>query len=80
MKFATKPIRHYSCPLNYQVRGQCWSLIKRSNRSQKHPEVKDGLKSIWSASPKKATDYTVGLQQVTAGMCASQHWTFWTHT
>jgi len=47
-------------PLDYHVRGQCWSLITSCNRSKKTvPGFKDALQLIWFALPEKAIDNSV---------------------
>jgi len=48
-------------PLDYQVWGQCWSLITSCNQSQKQsvPEFKDAVQLIWSALPEEASDNAV---------------------
>ena len=47
-------------PLDYQVWGQCWSLITSCNQSQKQfLSLKDAVQLIWSVLPEEASDNAV---------------------
>jgi len=67
--------------LDYQVWGQCWSLITSCNRSQKQlPSFK--MHFSWFGLPywrkPLTTLWKTTTSDCSAGMCVSQRWIFWT--